>query len=53
MNNTIYTLKDYGKIDINFKKIIDSKGISRSKLSTMVAMNYDIDIIIIKYRVST
>lgn len=41
-NNTIYTLKDYGKIDINLKKIIDSKGISRSKLSTMVAMSYDL-----------
>ena len=42
MNNTIYTLKDYEKIDINLKKIIDSTGISRSKLSTMVVMNYDL-----------
>lgn len=42
MNDTIYTLKDYGKINIKLKKIIDAKGISRSKLSTMVAMNYDL-----------
>ncbi len=42
MNDTIYVLKDYGKIDINLKTIIEQKGISRSKLSTMVAMNYDL-----------
>lgn len=42
MNNTIYTLKNYGRIDINLKQIIDKKGISRSKLATMVAMNYDL-----------
>ena len=42
MNNTVYTLNNYGKININLKEIIDKKGISRSKLSTMVAMNYDL-----------
>ncbi len=42
MNDTIYVLKDYGKIDINLKKMIEKRGISRSKLSTMVAMNYDL-----------
>ncbi len=42
MDNTVYTLKDYGKIRVNLKEIIDRKGISRSKLSTMVAMNYDL-----------
>lgn len=42
MDNTVYTLKNYGTININLKKVIDSKGISRSKLSTMVAMNYDL-----------
>ncbi len=42
MNNTIYTLKDYGKININLKKIIDSKKISRSKLSSMTALSYDL-----------
>lgn len=42
MNNTIYTLKDYGKININLKQIMKDKGISRSKLSSMSAMNYDL-----------
>ena len=42
MNNTIYTLKEYGKININLKQIIDSKKISRSKLSSMVALSYDL-----------
>ncbi len=42
MNNTIYTLKDYGKVNINLKQIIDAKKISRSKLSSMVALSYDL-----------
>jgi len=42
MNETIYVLKNYGKIDIHLKNIIDEKGISRSRLATMVAMNYDL-----------
>ena len=34
MNNTIYTLKDYGKIDINLKKIfgIGKKAIHDFKI---------------------
>lgn len=42
MNDSIYTLKDYGKVDINLKQIIDDKKISRSKLSQMVALSYDL-----------
>ena len=42
MNDSIYTLKDYGKVDINLKQIIDDKKISRSKLSKMVALSYDL-----------
>lgn len=42
MEEQVYTLINYGKIDINLKSIIDKKGISRSKLSKMVAMNYDL-----------
>lgn len=42
MNETIYTLKDYGKINIKLKEVISAKGISRSKLSNMTAMNYDL-----------
>lgn len=42
MNNSIYILKNYGKVQINLKEIIDTKNISRSKLSTMTALGYDI-----------
>ena len=42
MNESIYVLKNYGKININLKEIIDTKKISRSKLSTMTALGYDI-----------
>ncbi len=42
MNNSVYTLKDYGVIDINLKNIIDKKKISRSKLSNMIALSYDL-----------
>ena len=42
MNNTIYSFKDYGKININLKQIIDKKKISRSKLCNMVALSYDL-----------
>lgn len=42
MEETVYTLKDYGKVNVNLKHIIDKKGISRSKLSKMVAINYDL-----------
>ena len=42
MKDTVYTLKDYGKATINLKEIIDKKGISRNKLSNMIATNYDL-----------
>ena len=42
MNNSVYTLKDYGVIDINLKNILDKKKISRSKLSNMIALSYDL-----------
>ncbi len=42
MDTNIYTLKNYGKIDIVLKNILDKKGISRNKLSTMIATNYNL-----------
>ena len=42
MNDSVYTLKDYGKATINLKAIIDKKGISRNKLCNMIAANYDL-----------
>ena len=42
MNNSIYTLKDYGKVEIVLKEILTKKNISRNKLCTMIAVNYDL-----------
>ena len=42
MNNSIYTLKDYGKVEITLKQLLDKKNISRNKLATMIAVNYDL-----------
>ena len=42
MEDSIYTLKDYGKATIQLKQIIDMKKISRNKLCNMIATNYDL-----------
>ena len=42
MDTNIYTLKDYGKVDIVLKSLLDKKGISRNKLSSMIAANYNL-----------
>lgn len=42
MDTNIYTLKNYGKVEIILKDLLDKKGISRNKLSTMIAANYNL-----------
>lgn len=42
MDTNIYTLKNYGKVEIVLKTLLDKKGISRNKLSTMIAANYNL-----------
>lgn len=42
MDNNIYILKDYGKVEIVLKDILEKKNISRNKLCTMIATNYDL-----------
>lgn len=42
MKESVYTLKDYGKAELNLKKILDDKKISRNKFSNMIATNYDL-----------
>ena len=42
MDNSVYTLKDYGKVEIKLKEIMLEKNVSRNKLATMVAVNYDL-----------
>lgn len=42
MDNTIYTMKDYGHIKITLKECLEKKNISRNKLCSMIATNYDL-----------
>lgn len=42
MNNSIYVLKNYGKLEITLKDVLIKKGVSRNKLCTMIAVNYDL-----------
>ena len=42
MDNNIYILKDYGKVEIVLKDILEKKDISRNKPCTMIAANYDL-----------
>ncbi len=42
MNDSIYILRDYGKVKIMLKNILDKKGISRNKLCNIIGTNYDL-----------
>ena len=42
MDNSVYTLKDYGKVNIRLKELMIEKNVSRNKLATLVAVNYDL-----------
>lgn len=42
MDNSVYVLKDYGKVEIALKEVLEKKHISRNKLCTMIAANYDL-----------
>ncbi len=40
--NNIYVFKDYGKVEIALKEVLENKGISRNKLSIMLAVSYNL-----------
>ena len=42
MDNNVYVLKNYGKVEIVLKDILEKKDVSRNKLCTMIATNYDL-----------
>lgn len=42
MDNNVYVLKNYGKVEITLKEVLEKKDISRNKLCTMIATNYDL-----------
>ena len=39
---SIYILKNYGKATINLKKLLEKKNMSRNKLCSLIATNYDL-----------
>ena len=42
MDNNVYVLKNYGKVEITLKDVLEKKDISKNKLCTMIATNYDL-----------
>lgn len=40
--NPIIVFKNYGKIKIKLAEMLDKKGITRNKLSTLMGANYDV-----------
>ena len=40
--NSIYTINDYGKVEITLKDILTKKNISRNKLCKMIAVSFDL-----------
>ena len=42
IDSNIYTLKNYGKIEIVLKDIFNKKGISKNQFLSIIATNYNI-----------
>ncbi len=42
MNNLVYVLENFGKINIRLKELLNEKGVSRNKLCNMMGTNYDL-----------
>ena len=42
MDNGIFNLKNYGKIEFNIRNIMKEKNITRNKLSTLTGATYNV-----------
>lgn len=42
MQNELYSLNDYGYIEINIKDIMDSRGITRSALARKIGARFEV-----------
>lgn len=42
MNNELFTIKDYGRIEINIKPIMDEKNISRNALARAINARFEV-----------
>lgn len=41
MNNGIYTLKEYGRVVITLKEVMDKQGITRNRLANLTGLVYN------------
>ena len=41
MDNSIFNLKDYGRVTITLKEVMDSKGMTRNKLANLTGLVYN------------
>ena len=41
MDDSIFILKDYGRVTITLKDVMDSKGITRNKLANLIGLVYN------------
>jgi len=41
MDDSIFILKDYGRVTITLKDVMDSKGITRNKLANLTGLVYN------------
>lgn len=42
MDNSLITMKNYGKIVFHFKEIMDDREITRNKLATMIGTRFEV-----------
>ncbi len=42
MDNGIFDLKDYGRVEFNIKDIMNKKNITRNKLATLTGATYNV-----------
>lgn len=40
--NTVFEFKNYGKVQINLKQILDKQCMSRNELATSIGVNFDV-----------
>jgi len=40
--NSVHIMKNYGRIDLHFDRIMDEKGITRNKLATLAGVRFEV-----------
>lgn len=42
MSNSVFSIKEYGKVDVRLKEIMDKNGITRSQMATMCHTRFEV-----------